>query len=395
MTVAAHSEVDLDPTLTGTSLAQYAAVVAALAEGFALDAVLAVEGVRATDWRRAARAWRTHLVEQAAKKDGSELFQHYEKELATAEDRLGRSVAPLDDDLNAWLAFLHAWAAEAEPAALLEQLGMTMNDVARLRRRWDARMASDERLRKQAEDEAKGARRALPPIRLGEALLRPSPATKGKEIAPEELGVDERARSRVVLLDRASSVAPSAQVPTYLLGQVAGVLTPDRGAPVDAADTTRELPLMAGRRPVVPFGGEPADLASLTRPTAGRAAHDAYAPTMVLPCFTAEPAPSTSPGPAEQAPGQAEVDRTLRGGLHRSAVLPPSRPSDRRRAPEPTAELRLDMLRPALPFVANEARPDAALRPEGPPGKRLARFDSQTGKPLPVPVWVEVPPTRK
>jgi hypothetical protein len=47
----------------------------------------------------------------------------------------------------------------------------------------------------------------------------------------------------------------------------------------------------------------------------------------------------------------------------------------------------MDMLRPALPF-ADEA---PASQPSGPSGKRLARFDTQTGKPLPVPVWVDVP----
>jgi hypothetical protein len=51
----------------------------------------------------------------------------------------------------------------------------------------------------------------------------------------------------------------------------------------------------------------------------------------------------------------------------------------------------MEMLRPALPFVAGEAAPDPAPQRSGPPGKRLARFDTQTGKPLPVPVWVDVP----
>jgi len=36
---------------------------------------------------------------------------------------------------------------------------------------------------------------------------------------------------------------------------------------------------------------------------------------------------------------------------------------------------------PALPFMQP---------PAGPPGKRLVRFDSQTGKPLPEPIWVDV-----
>ncbi|MBK8824305.1 MAG: hypothetical protein IPN58_17360 [Anaerolineales bacterium] len=42
-----------------------------------------------------------------------------------------------------------------------------------------------------------------------------------------------------------------------------------------------------------------------------------------------------------------------------------------------TAQIEAGALGPALPFA--------------PPGKRLARFDPQTGRALPEPIWVDVP----
>jgi hypothetical protein len=332
MTSAPRPEADVGPKLAGTSLVQYAAVVAALAEGFTLEAVLAAEGVRDADWRRAAWAWRKRLVEQAATKDGGGLFEQYEKELGAAEDRLGRSVEPLDEDLGAWLTFTRMSGVEPEPVALLDRLGLTMNDVARLRRRWVVRMAADEGLRKQAEENAKGATPELPAIRVGVAVLRPSPAAMGQALEPERAGAGERSRDAVALLDRVSAVVPTVQVPTYLLGQAVDALASEQGAPASATDATCELPPVppvASRRAVVPFAREPADAVSSTR-TAAEPARAAPEPTMVLPCFTAEPTPSASPSQAVRAPKQAEVDRTLRGGLHRSAIVSGSGLPDRR-----------------------------------------------------------------
>jgi hypothetical protein len=111
MTSAARVEPNLVPPPAALSLVQYAAVVAALAEGFPLEEVLAVEGLRHADWPLASMTWRARLVEEAAKKNGGGLFAQYTQELAAAEDRLGRSVTPLGEDLDAWLAFLRAWSS--------------------------------------------------------------------------------------------------------------------------------------------------------------------------------------------------------------------------------------------------------------------------------------------
>src|SRR5690349_17560716 len=54
--------------------------------------------------------------------------------------------------------------------------------------------------------------------------------------------------------------------------------------------------------------------------------------------------------------------------------------------------------RPVLPFEPQKPPAPEPLSPtSAPPGKRLIRFDSQTGEPLPSPVWVDIPtpPERK
>lgn len=129
-------------------------------------------------------------------------------------------------------------------------------------------------------------------------------------------------------------------------------------------------------------------------------------------------APSTSP--VEEAPPVAATAAVV------SPPAAPQMPSPERPGlvAMPPSALRLDgtlepddaaALRAALPFVkgrpaalftapsppkppADPGRPDATLElgaslplPLAAPGKRLHRFDSKTGAPLPVPVWTEGP----
>jgi hypothetical protein len=223
----------------------------------------------------------------------------------------------------------------------------------------------------------------------------------------------------------------------------------------DETDATCEMRVDAALAPALPFSDAPVEWASLAAVGDARGAGSNCGATMVLPVFPAEPAPAfkepesgrretpgagTSRVPFRPAPptmvlpafGEAEVgcapsfaqegaasdgekgaraerptplppasrwqleapddiDRTSRGGLRREDFFPPKRPFDRARSAEPTAELRMDMLHRALPFAADEASPGPAPQPSGPPGKRLVRFDTQTGEPLPIPVWVDAP----
>jgi hypothetical protein len=167
-------EVDAPLRLHGVSLEQYAAVSAALAEPFPLDDVLAIEEIASDAWAEASSEWKARLVEGSA--GAGELFEDYRRELAAAEDRLARRVAPLDDDIEAWISFLHAYSSDPAAFDLLQGLGLGLNDVSRLQRRWTGRIAADAALQKRAAKlEGKKPGR-LPPITVEQAQLRRSPA---------------------------------------------------------------------------------------------------------------------------------------------------------------------------------------------------------------------------
>jgi hypothetical protein len=154
-------------------LLQFAAVVAAVGEAVALPLVLELEGLTQTMWAEASRAWGARIATDAAAR------ALYGDELALAEDRLARTVAPLDRDFEAWLGLHALWRGHAEPARLLDDLGLRAADMARLRRRWGARVAPAPRLAgrvREAESRPEAAAKAPPPLTLGETVLRPSAA---------------------------------------------------------------------------------------------------------------------------------------------------------------------------------------------------------------------------
>ncbi|WP_148314222.1 hypothetical protein [Sorangium cellulosum] len=149
------------------SLAQYAAVKAAVAEGFPLADVLATEGLTPRAFTRADLDWKQRLAADP------ELLAAYERELAQAEDWLERSVEPIAEDAAAWASFLAAFEAHPAPLELLHGNDLGMNDVARLRRRWARRAEEDEKVGELlVELRAKPAK--LEPLRVGSRVLRPS-----------------------------------------------------------------------------------------------------------------------------------------------------------------------------------------------------------------------------
>src|SRR5690606_28580279 len=113
------------------------------------------------------------------------LFKAYRDKLAFAEDWLGREVSPLDADIAAWMGFLGAYGADGSPFDLLGGLGLGMNDLSRLSRKWKKRLAEDEKLRKQAAELAKKDLKTAPKVRVSEGELKPFPWSKGRA-APEE-----------------------------------------------------------------------------------------------------------------------------------------------------------------------------------------------------------------
>jgi hypothetical protein len=146
----------------GVAIEQYAAVNAALAEPFPLPDVLAVEGLSPDAWSDIETGWTKHLVEDA--RAAGELLATYRRALAAAEDRLSRRVSPLDDDPAAWVSFLAAFSANPSPKELLDTLGIGMNDLSRLQRRWARRIEEAPSVEKQIVELQKKAPRKLPPI---------------------------------------------------------------------------------------------------------------------------------------------------------------------------------------------------------------------------------------
>ena len=151
---------------------QYAGISAALTDGFPLEAVLENEGLEPKDWPGADTAWKQKIVGDPA------TFASYRARLGEAEDWLGRKVAPLDDDLAAWLGFLGAYAKHAAPFDLLGGLGLGMNDLGRLQRRWHQRLEADQELAKQAAELAKKKPSAIPKVSAAKGVLKPFPWSK-------------------------------------------------------------------------------------------------------------------------------------------------------------------------------------------------------------------------
>lgn len=178
-------------------LPHFAHVMAALDEGFSLDEVLAVEGVDPATWTLA----RNHHV-QAIAADPL-LLVAYREALVEARDRFAREVAPLDADLEAWVAFLR------DPERLAEQYGLRAPDIDRLTRRWAARARADEALAARADALAKQT--DLPVVdasrvRVAAAQLVPSPFASAVPAESEQAALQEPepavAEERDLSLDR-------------------------------------------------------------------------------------------------------------------------------------------------------------------------------------------------
>lgn len=166
-------------------LEHYAAIVAALGDEHALAEVLAVEGVPLSAWARADVSHKARLARDP------EAFEGFVRALFEAEDRAARAVRPLADDAPAWVAFLAAF--EREGAGLLPALGLTMNDLSRLGREWDRRVARDDKLAARLAElrqelKKSGARPATPRLTLGPRRLVPSPFARaaGSPLRPEQ-----------------------------------------------------------------------------------------------------------------------------------------------------------------------------------------------------------------
>jgi hypothetical protein len=162
----------------GVSLAQYAAVQAGLGESFELDEMLAHAAIDPAAWPAAEDAWSDALLEGLEQENG--VHEAFDEHLAAAQDRFGRRVPPIDEDLTAWLDFVRRWAADPEPVALLDRLSIGSTDVVRLHRSWSRRFALDPTLAQQALGILDREPGELP-------VLRPEPRVLGRPDAPAAL----------------------------------------------------------------------------------------------------------------------------------------------------------------------------------------------------------------
>lgn len=149
-----------NPTPGGVSLAHYARVSAALEESFPLPLALDAAGLDERAWQRAKVVWRRRLAEDPAE------LEAYKVELTRAQEDLSRKVAPIDEDPAAWVAFLHAMGASDAPAKWLAKNGLTVNDLARLSRRWDRRVKEDDSIAKRL-GELRDKPGPMPALRVG------------------------------------------------------------------------------------------------------------------------------------------------------------------------------------------------------------------------------------
>ncbi|MDC3960019.1 hypothetical protein KEG38_39560 [Polyangium jinanense] len=371
-------------SFAGVPLSQLAHVAAAQAEGFSLAEILAVEGLAVEELRAADVACKEMLCNPEA---GPRLFAAYASAQKQAEELLTRRVQPLDEDLGAWVHFLAMYAASEDPRSILQDLGLTLPDLARLGRAWKQRFEADRELARRAEKLARAGDRkvALPVLRIEPAKLVPSPHARPKPVPPSPNAPALSIRSKVRDVPPAiSGTALSLDVPRgpalpFVEGPDVGPPEPLRlpvDAPPRAALSGTTLSLDVPRGPGLPFVD--ADLLSfVNKRTAARVPVELSGTALALdvprgPALpfveTQEPAaqpPPTSAIELPQSPRVAISGTALALDVPRSSEMPFVGTDATSKASHPAVvrapvelsgtALALDVPRgPALPFVETQ-----------------------------------------
>jgi hypothetical protein len=252
--------------LCGVTLQQFAGVLAAVGEGISLEEVLSQERIDREAWPQAERAWRAAIA-------GSHSLQiELVQKKRVAEDALSRRVEPIDADPGAWVGLLGALATAEDPSALVERLGITMNDVARIGRSWRRKCESDAEVAKKLEELAPDAK---PPANVKAAPLELRPFPWSPASGPS----DERPAAAREAVDGPSQPAaepgrePKVERASY---QIAG--------PTKLAPPEPPLPSYLVGEASPPAGGPSAPLAAgAARPAPATFAHDPFSGTAALP----------------------------------------------------------------------------------------------------------------
>ncbi len=178
----AATKEDQPGDLHGVSLNRYAGVIAGLSEGLPLPDILRNEGVDPAAWPDAEDAWDDRITDD---EDGA-LQTHFDELLAGAQDRYGRPVKPLEDEVGVWLDFVRHMASAEEPLSFMATLGLCPADVLRLHRRWASLIAGDPRVAAAAFAALGRAPHDLPRLVVGERRIQPP--QDGPSTAPSAIG---------------------------------------------------------------------------------------------------------------------------------------------------------------------------------------------------------------
>jgi hypothetical protein len=159
------------------SLEAYVAVHAAVSSGISLDAALAMGGIDAETWLDADAAWAERLAD-SIDRDDVDLLDRHDAILLDLQQARPRAIPLLEDDLGAFLDFLHGLAGLDNAPGFLEERDLRASDLAALHGRWAARLESDPRAREEALAILARERGPMPDVRRRPdlALLPASPA---------------------------------------------------------------------------------------------------------------------------------------------------------------------------------------------------------------------------
>lgn len=341
MSAAAATETPSSERAGRLSLEQHAGIAVALAEGFAREEVLAQEGLTESAFRRGDISWKVRLADDG--REGGSLLSAYQSKRAFAEDWLRRQIEPLDTSLDAWLGFLRAWNAEREPFSLLEKWSLTLADIGRLGRAWEAALARSPDLRNRAEH-LRGSAQPPAQVKVSPARLRPFPWSPRARAAEPAAPAPERLPSRPAAEQAPLAIVPA--LPSYLL-EVAN-REPALPAPHPAAPLTATAEVVLPLREALPFvrgaaapGPPAAPIRGTAEPPATAVGGTVELPKGIVPKpatpFTsaaAAPAPATAmASPATAVGGTVELPK---------GILP----------------------RPATPFTSAAPEPHSASAPD-------------------------------
>lgn len=169
-------------TIAGVRLDKYAAVHAAVGDGFPLQTVLRHEGIAVEAWDAIETAWAKALLESA--KGEGHLVVAYDEQLLAAKDRLWRPLPPIDQDVRKWFDFVRHWAAAEDKMAFLAEQRLNIGDFTRLHRSWSRKLEADEALRRDAFGALCAEPGPLPVVEPGPAVLPPPRDTPARALPP-------------------------------------------------------------------------------------------------------------------------------------------------------------------------------------------------------------------